>query len=96
VLVLDTSMNTTTEPNSPSTTEILTLLQRIAADVASLKRQRQPKKLLSLTQAAKQLGVSRNDTLHDLIASKRIRTVKVKGKVRIPASEIERIQSEGA
>lgn len=89
-------MSTTSESSTPSNAELLALLQSIAADVAALKRQRQPKKLLSLTQAAKQLGVSRNDTLHVLISTKRIRTVKVRGKLRIPSSEIERIQAEGA
>lgn len=55
-----------------------------------------PRVMLSMSEAARRLGVSRNDTLHELIATKQIRTVTVRGRTRIPLSEIERVQLEGA
>jgi hypothetical protein len=39
--------------------------------------------------------VSRTKTIAVLIDAKKIRTVKVNGRVRIPASEVERLAREG-
>ena len=73
------------------------VLARIEAKVdALLKVKNKPKRvLLSFNEAARVLGVSRNDTLHELVATKQIRAVQVRGRWKIPASEIERIQREG-
>lgn len=51
--------------------------------------------LLSMRQAAKRLGIGRTDTLPHLIAQRRIRTVTLAGRTKIPLSEIERIEHEG-
>jgi hypothetical protein len=53
------------------------------------------KRFLSMREAARQLGISRDKALHDLIVSKRIRTVQVNGTTKIPASEIERVAQFG-
>jgi excisionase family DNA binding protein len=52
-------------------------------------------RLLSLRATARLLGLSRTSTLGELIARKAIRTVKVGERVRVPRSEIERIEREG-
>ena len=76
----------------------------IAAAIARLEKKldellaqkRKPKRaLLSFSQAAAILGVSRNDTLHEWVAAGRVKAVKVNGRWKIPATEIERIQREG-
>jgi hypothetical protein len=53
-------------------------------------------KLLSKSHAARLLGVSRGRTLGPLIERGLIRTVLLGKRVKIPLSEIERIQHEGA
>jgi excisionase family DNA binding protein len=56
---------------------------------------REPKLLLSLNEAARLLGISRNTTLHDLIESGKIRAVVVAGRLRVPREEVERVAREG-
>jgi hypothetical protein len=51
--------------------------------------------LLSKKEAARRLGVDRATTLAQFTTSGRIKTVEINGHQRIPASEIERILSEG-
>jgi hypothetical protein len=48
--------------------------------------------LFSLRKAAAALGIDRGSTLADLIAAKKIRTVTVKGAMRIPISEVRRFR----
>jgi excisionase family DNA binding protein len=55
-----------------------------------------PRPFLSLREAARRLGVSRNSTLVDLIADRRIKTVRVNGRVKVPASEVERVIREAS
>lgn len=77
--------------------EIEIALARLEAKVDKLLASRgTPKRaLLSFAAAASALGVSRNDTLHELVASGRVKAVRVGGRWKIPATEIERIQREG-
>lgn len=79
------------------TAEELAMFQRLEAKVDQLLAdKRKPRRaFLSFSQAAAALGISRNDTLHDMIARGQLRAVKVRGKFKIPATEIERIQQEG-
>jgi excisionase family DNA binding protein len=72
-------------------------LERLAAAVEVLARQRNrdDRRLLSIATAAQRLGVSRNTTMRYLIQDRRIRTIKLNGRVRIPASEVERVEAEG-
>lgn len=51
--------------------------------------------LLSKKEAARRLGVDRTTTLEKFIASGRLKTVEINGRVRIPRTEVERILSEG-
>lgn len=78
--------------------EVLARLDALQAEVVALRREARPRKagqpLLSLREAARRLGVSRNSTLADLISDRRIRTTKINGRVRIPAAEIERLIHE--
>ena len=61
-----------------------------------LADKRKPRRaLLSFSQAATALGVSRNDTLHEMIAAGRLKAVRINGRWKIPTSEIERVQCEG-
>ncbi len=53
------------------------------------------KLLLSLSEAARRLGISRSTTLKQLIASGALYTVKVNQRVRIPAQEINRLCQTG-
>jgi excisionase family DNA binding protein len=53
------------------------------------------KLILSKREAAKLLGVGRNQTLHDLIARGLLRTVVVNGQVKVPRADVERIAREG-
>jgi excisionase family DNA binding protein len=52
-------------------------------------------RLLSAREAARRLGVSRGATIAELIAAGKLRTVRVNGRERIPASEVERLAREG-
>lgn len=54
-----------------------------------------PKLLLSKSEAAKALGISRNSTLEDLIRLKLLQTVKVNKRLKIPRFEVERLASQG-
>jgi hypothetical protein len=54
------------------------------------------RRLVSLREAARLLGISRTRTLPALIREQRIHVVKVNGKPKIAMHEIERIGSEGA
>jgi hypothetical protein len=56
---------------------------------------RQESRLLSLTAAARWLGVDRKTTLLDLIHDKRLRTVLVGNRCKVPLVELERIEWEG-
>ena len=51
--------------------------------------------LLSMRQAAKLLGVSRNRRLRDLIESGQLNTVALGTRRRVPRAEIERLIEEG-
>lgn len=51
--------------------------------------------LLSKRKAAALLGISRGDTLGEMIRAGLIRTVVLNGRVRIPREEVERIAREG-
>lgn len=53
------------------------------------------KLILSKREAAKLLGVGRNQTLHDLIARGLLKTVVVNGQVKVPRADVERIAREG-
>ena len=77
--------------------ELSALLARLEAKIdAILAEKRHPKRaLLSLSQAAKVLGVSRSDTLHAWLVNGTIRAVRVGKRWKVPASEIERVQREG-
>lgn len=70
---------------------------RIEAKLDALlaARSKSPRVLLSMRDAAARLGVGRSGTLKVLLATKRIRAVRVRGRWRIPLTEIERIQREG-
>jgi hypothetical protein len=74
-------------------------IARLARAVASLNEApRQPApgpRLLSLRQAARELGVSRTRTLPELIKAGRIRVVTVNGKPKVSVHEIERVAREG-
>lgn len=78
--------------------EVNRRLEQLTAEVARLRSDLRPRRagqpLLSLREAARRLGVSRNSTLQDLIRDRRIRTTRVNGRVRIPATEIERLIRE--
>jgi len=82
------------------------LLERLAAVLEGLERRLAPLeaanepmraecRLLSMRQAARRLGISRTRTLPDLIRDRRIRTVTVNGRPKVPAHEVERIEREG-
>ena len=77
--------------------DLAAALARLEAKVDELlATKRKPRRaLLSFSQAASVLGVSRNDTLHEMVAAGRVKAVKVNGRWKIPATEIERIQREG-
>lgn len=53
------------------------------------------KLILSKREAARLLGVGRNQTLHELIARGLLRTVVVNGQVKVPRADVERIAREG-
>jgi|SRR5712664_292710 len=76
------------------------VMARLEARLNALATARQPRggdtRLLSLRGAARRLGVSRGRTLPDLIAERKVKTVTVAGRVKVPMSEIERIEREGA
>jgi len=73
------------------------LRRAIALDLAPLLRRlgRSERRLLSKREAARRLGIDRGTTLQDLIRSGQIRTVVLAGRVKIPVSEIERIEAGG-
>ncbi|MGC4116966.1 MAG: helix-turn-helix domain-containing protein [Myxococcales bacterium] len=74
--------------------EQLDRIERKLDELLSHKR-RPPRALLSFAQAASMLGVSRNDTLHELVACKRIRAIRINGRWKVPWTEIERVMREG-
>lgn len=80
--------------------DVLARLDVLLAEVVALRREARPHKagqpLLSLREAARRLGISRNSTLVDLISDRRIRTTKIAGRVRIPAAEVERLIHEAS
>lgn len=53
------------------------------------------KRFLSVAEAARRLGVSRNETMDQLIDTKALRTVVIGDKRKVPASEIDRADREG-
>src|ERR1700687_2249859 len=71
-------------------------LRRARHEIMEAVRRRRPAKpearLLSKRAAARRLGVDRGTTLQTLIDRGELRTVSVAGRVRIPASEIERFE----
>jgi hypothetical protein len=71
--------------------------EELRAALAPLLRQlgKIDRRLLSKREAARRLGVDRNATLRDLIDRGEVRTVVFAGRVKIPASEIERIEQGG-
>jgi excisionase family DNA binding protein len=73
------------------------LRNAVAAEIAPLLRRlgRAERRLLSKREAARRLGIDRGTTLQDLIRSGEIRTVVLAGRVKIPASEIERLEAGG-
>jgi hypothetical protein len=68
-------------------------LEEIRAALAPLLRHlgKTERRLLSKREAARRLGVDRNTTLRDLIDLGDIRTAVIAGRVKIPASEIDRL-----
>lgn len=79
------------------------VMEALTAEVQSLRAEvrairgpapRAPKSLLSLREVAKRLGI-RNESVPDLIADRKLKTVKVNGKPKVPASEVERLAREG-
>ena len=83
----------------PSLVDVVKLLESIQQQINELKssqtRPRKPKLLLSLREAAARLGVDRNTTLHDLIGLGLLKTVEANGKTKVPATEVERLATEG-
>lgn len=76
--------------------EMNALLREIAGALRhSPRAPSAPAKLLSQRKAARMLGIDRNTTLHDLIASGQLRTVLVNGLVKVPLVEVERLGREG-
>ena len=74
-------------------------LAAMQAELRSLRIQirgrSSPRQVLSLREAARQLGIDRNRTLKALLASGQVRTVQVNGKKKIPASEVDRLAQHG-
>ncbi len=66
----------------------------LARELARHIRMRE-RRLLSKREAARRLGIDRGTTLQDLIRSGSLRTVVLAGRLRIPASEIDRIEAGG-
>lgn len=60
----------------------------------AVKPRQAGKAFLSLREAARRLGVSRNSTLADLISDRRIKTVRLNGRLKVPAAEVERLIRE--
>jgi excisionase family DNA binding protein len=52
------------------------------------------KRFLSAREAARHLGVDRNTTLPELIRIGRIRTVLIGRRIKIPLSELERLETD--
>ncbi len=77
--------------------DVVRRLDALQAEVRELRPRRpNPRPLLSLREAARRLGVSRNSTLAGLIHDRRIKTVRVAGRIKVPAVEVERLIREGA
>jgi excisionase family DNA binding protein len=75
-------------------------LAELRAEVASLRHELRPRRgargqLLSLREAARRLGIDRGATLATLLETRQIRGTKVNGRVRIPASEVDRLVRDG-
>ena len=73
------------------------VLKEVVQDLDALHGERRKKslRLLSLSEAARRLGVSRNGTLHCWIRDRRIAAVKVGGRLKISVAEVERVSTEG-
>jgi hypothetical protein len=75
------------------------LLQRLVAAEESAPAQRSRKEeqkwFLSKTSVARLLGIDPKTTLRDLIHDKRLLTVPVGNRRKVPMSEIERVEREG-
>lgn len=80
---------------------LLETVQRLERKLDALTERERPKRrnrearLVSKRAAARALGIDRSTTLEDLIHDKQIRTVPVRGHLRIPATEIERLTRDG-
>ena len=71
-------------------------LSRLTAEISQLRSQvSSPPALLSYRKAAKLLGIDRGATLHALIRSGQLKTVKVNGSRRIPLVEVNRLATTG-
>src|SRR6266545_8300192 len=78
---------------------LVSTLERVERRLARLEAANEPMRaecrLLSMREAARRLGVSRTRTLPDLIRDRRIRTVTVNGRPKVPMEEVERVEREG-
>jgi excisionase family DNA binding protein len=83
-------------PEGPELEALIDALADRVAERLAARASPVPPALLSFREAAARLRVSRTNTLNPLIKAKKIRTVRVNGTVRIPVSELERIELEGA
>jgi hypothetical protein len=59
------------------------------------RRRNQESRLLTKRETARRLGVDRCTTLEDLLRNEHLRAVPYRAGVRIPASEVERLEREG-
>ena len=70
-------------------------IRELREEKVSKIRDRSHQRILSQREAAKRLRISRESTLQYLIADKKIKTIMVNGKEKIPATEVERLSREG-
>lgn len=73
-------------------------LRRMTAEIERLRGEvvsHRPDMLLSFRKAARLLGIDRGATLHALIKSGQLKTVRVGQRERIPMSEINRLTATG-
>jgi excisionase family DNA binding protein len=71
------------------------LAAEIAKTLGGKLRSSPQKELFGMREAAKKIGINRSETLKAAIAEGKIRTVRFRGRVKIPRSEIERINNGG-
>ncbi len=62
---------------------------------AQRPRRQDEKRFVSKSKAARLLGIDHKTTLRDLIQDKRLLTVPVGNRRKVPMSEIERVEREG-